>query len=644
MKSNVSGSIDRIDPTIISTKHSNEMTEVSGKVKMIDERNDSDIAEKKTEAIFQGSDRLKSSSQSQKEGLILPQNSRSSNRNSYLKPADRYEIKNPAKNNPKYHFEDDNEEEEGDILAMLEHNAKKKNDSSKNKKAETEQITIYESAEKSKRSSKSVFFNAENFKGRREGKLTDHYVLYDPPLGSGIHGSVHRGLHKETKVFRAIKKIKRSLLDNEEKIDHLLRDFNILKTLNHSNIIQVFEFYVDEEYVSIVTEYCAGGELFDLIIEKSSFTENDAATYFIQMVSAIAYCHQKKLVHCDLKPENIVLPQKGIKILKIIDFGSAAYVDKNKLTEKFGTVYYIAPEVLKGSYDEKCDIWSLGVILYVMLSGKPPFGGNTDNDILYNVRNSDPSYSPTRFPNTSPLALDLLRKMLERDTGRRLSCEDVMKHPWVQSHRKPISSSETPIAKESLRSLRHFRGGCKLGEAILTYISVHMLTNEETLDLTNQFMILDTDHDGKISLEDLVRVYSNMGKDPRIVDSVVKEIMIEVENVSGEACISYNTFLTLMVLKTKLINKESLAVAFSLFDYDRDGKIPTEELRNVLGKGALSLLHPDELMSIWTENDLEGKKEIDLEDFTKLIEVMSKSQNLTQSLSQNMNLKSQPYG
>ena len=133
---------------------------------------------------------------------------------------------------------------------------------------------------------------------------------------------------------------------------------------------------------------CNGGELFDEIIRRKRFSEKDAAIVMQQVLSAVLYCHEKNIVHRDLKPENILLDDKNTDILntKVIDFGASQVFDANeKLTERFGTIYYISPEVLKGDYGAKCDIWSLGVILYILLCGEPPFNGDSDEKIMEKI-------------------------------------------------------------------------------------------------------------------------------------------------------------------------------------------------------------------------------------------------------------------
>lgn len=164
----------------------------------------------------------------------------------------------------------------------------------------------------------------------------------------------------------------------------LLNEIEILKQLDHPNILKLFEFFQDQKRFFLVTEFCNGGELFDKIAEEQYFSETDAAKIIKQILSAVNYCHQRSIVHRDLKPENILLNRDlNDPKITIIDFGTSGVFDPDqKMQQKYGTPYYIAPEVLGNSYDEKCDLWSIGVILYILLCGYPPFNGANDEQII----------------------------------------------------------------------------------------------------------------------------------------------------------------------------------------------------------------------------------------------------------------------
>ena len=167
-----------------------------------------------------------------------------------------------------------------------------------------------------------------------------------------------------------------------------MREVNLMIKLDHPNIIKLYEYYETEKHIYLIMELCTGGELFDRIVQNTEngiqFTEKQAADIFRQMMSAINYCHKNGIVHRDLKPENLLYLNKNENSpIKVIDFGMSKRFDKEKfMNEKVGTAYYISPEILQGKYDEKCDIWSVGVILYIIICGYPCFNGE-DNDEIF---------------------------------------------------------------------------------------------------------------------------------------------------------------------------------------------------------------------------------------------------------------------
>lgn len=169
---------------------------------------------------------------------------------------------------------------------------------------------------------------------------------------------------------------------NEEERERFISEIKLLKQMDHPNILKLYEVFQDEARFYVVTQLCEGGELFDEIVKRKSFSEKDAAQIMLQILSAIVYCHSNHICHRDLKPENILM-ENGEQV-KVIDFGTAANFNPEQgMNTMLGTPYYMAPEIFNQStYNEKCDVWSLGVIMYVMLTGRPPFFGDSDAEVI----------------------------------------------------------------------------------------------------------------------------------------------------------------------------------------------------------------------------------------------------------------------
>lgn len=210
-------------------------------------------------------------------------------------------------------------------------------------------------------------------------------------LGSGAFGEVWLVHHKDLDrdfAMKIIKKRKHKSSDEKE----ILNEIEILKKLDHPKILKIVDFYSTLKKYYIITEYCPEGELFNEIIKIGKFDEGHSAFIINQILKAVTYLHKMNVIHRDLKPENIMITNReknGCLQVKLIDFGTAKIYEKGHSENKYvGSSYYMAPEIIKRNYDEKCDLWSIGVILYILLTGRPPFDGNDDDEILENVKRS----------------------------------------------------------------------------------------------------------------------------------------------------------------------------------------------------------------------------------------------------------------
>lgn len=232
-------------------------------------------------------------------------------------------------------------------------------------------------------------------------------------------------MHRESKEWFAIKSIRKSKVG---KIEVLKREIEILKEVDHPNIIKLKDVFEDQKYLHLITELCTGGELFDRIIAKTNspeghFSEHDAAKLISDICDAIAYCHDvKQIVHRDLKPENFLFASKEDDApIKIIDFGLSRHDNQNfgVMKTKVGTPYYVAPEVLRREYTKSCDVWSIGVITYILLCGYPPFYGDSDNEIFESVKIGRYDYPDPEWTDISQDAKDFIDKLLQKDPSNR---------------------------------------------------------------------------------------------------------------------------------------------------------------------------------------------------------------------------------
>jgi len=337
------------------------------------------------------------------------------------------------------------------------------------------------------------------------------YHINQKEIGHGHYGVVRKCMHRETREWYAIKSIRKSKV---QKLEILLREVEILKEVDHPNIIKLIEIHEDDKYLHLITELCTGGELFDRIISKTQsaeghFSEKDAASLIRSILDAIRYCHdEKQIVHRDLKPENFLYstPEENSPI-KIIDFGLSRHDSSVGIMKtKVGTPYYVAPEVLRREYTKSCDIWSIGVITYILLCGYPPFYGDSDNQIFDQVRTGLFTFPSPDWDDISDCAKDFIRSLLRMEPSRRLTARQALAHTWITRNNNMCAK----VRHESVRStiFKKYMGTKKLKKAALMHIA-SKLTQAEIGCLGDLFNQLDRNGDGQLTLEELNQALCN---------------------------------------------------------------------------------------------------------------------------------------
>lgn len=278
------------------------------------------------------------------------------------------------------------------------------------------------------RSSNDTILGAE-----QTGKLQDKYELGDE-LGVGQFGKIRYCTDKVTGEVLACKSIAKDRLVTSEDVRSVKLEIEIMTSLSgHPNVVALKAVFEEKEYVHLVMELCAGGELFDQLQKQGRYSEPDAARLFKHLMEVVKYCHDNGVVHRDLKPENILLATKSPSSpIKLADFGLATYFTPGqKLNGTVGSPFYIAPEVLSGGYNQAADVWSAGVILYILLSGIPPFWGQTKSKIFDAVREAKLQFPKDSWSGISSSAKDLISRMLCTDPKKRLTSVEVLEHPWI---------------------------------------------------------------------------------------------------------------------------------------------------------------------------------------------------------------------
>ncbi|XP_022759690.1 calcium-dependent protein kinase 26-like [Durio zibethinus] len=273
--------------------------------------------------------------------------------------------------------------------------------------------------------------------------LRGRYVL-GGQLGWGQFGVIRACSDKLTGEVLACKSIAKDRLVTPDDFSSIKLEIEIMSKLSgHPNVVDLKAVYEDEDFVHLVMELCAGGELFHRLEKYGRFSEFEARVLFKHLMQVVKYCHDNGIVHRDLKPENILLATKSSSSpIKLADFGLATYIRQGQnLQGTVGSPFYIAPEVLTGGYNQAADVWSSGVILYILLSGMPPFGGKTKSKIFDAVRAADLRFPPDPWDHISVSARDLITGMLCVDPAKRLTAAQVLAHPWVEDCRQVVQEA-----------------------------------------------------------------------------------------------------------------------------------------------------------------------------------------------------------
>mmetsp|Transcript_46142 Transcript_46142/g.128368 ORF Transcript_46142/g.128368 Transcript_46142/m.128368 type:complete len:531 (-) Transcript_46142:164-1756(-) len=413
-----------------------------------------------------------------------------------------------------------------------------------------------------------------------KGSMWDHYATDSKVLGEGTYGIVHRGTHIGTGEVRAIKTVRHHGIKS---IKALHMEIAIMKALDHPHVVKLFEASKDHQFTYLAMELCEGGELLDAIIAAKHFSENQAAQVMQQILRAVLYVHSKDIAHRDLKPQNFLLQRKGPlegNTLKLIDFGFATSCKPGAwLKTRAGTALYVAPQVLMGRYDKQCDLWSLGVTLYALLSGRPPFNGQTDTEIFAKIRRGRVYLEASSWRRVSTDAKDLIRQLLKMSPSDRLTAQQALEHPWIVQRVPEVR--KVRLGSGLVERLHDFCARNKLERAVLKVVA-RQLSDDRVQDLRAAFESLDANGDGRLTLEELRSGLDSAGLSHDGVD--LRCILASVDT-DGSGEIDYSEFLAATLDRRHVLTDEALRAAFQVFDRNADGGISKKELASVLCSG-----------------------------------------------------------
>ncbi|CAJ1406377.1 unnamed protein product [Effrenium voratum] len=488
---------------------------------------------------------------------------------------------------------------------------------------------------------KQMSFNAASTHARYHNgrKLEEDYeVNFKKVLGEGCSGLVvmAKGRHDGRKY--ALKRIHK-LKVQAKVLKQLTAEVEIYLMLDHPHIAALRDVYENDSEIALLTECCEGGELYSRLSSSGTYAEPDAAEATNQMLLAVGYLHAHHVVHRDLKLENFLYETtEANSCLKLIDFGFAKIWDPSTLMmASCGSIAYVSPDVLKGEgYTSKCDLWSLGVIVFMLLVGYPPFHGS-EKDMRTNILAASVDWShKSRWRKVSEDAVDFVKCLLTREPSQRMDVAEALSHRWIKA--RNTKGRRPSLDKECLRSLRHYADTSRVRRAVLQLLAQE-LAPEETKDLRDMFLSLDSTGEGTISLSELKQAIrgeeepvseasGNSPKSPktpaarlRRAKSEVIGSLFEVLDANGDEQVYYSDFLAATMDVRKQIRQEAVLSAFNRLDADGSGSISAEDLRKVIGETFEGV----NVELLVREADAACKGELTFQDFLGLLEATDAS-------------------
>ena len=411
-----------------------------------------------------------------------------------------------------------------------------------------------------------------NFVRIKANNFFDEYDLKEK-LGEGSFGTVYKVIQRKTNYLRAMKAIKKKYVEKNE----FLNEIELLKTVDHPNIIKLFDCYYDKTFYYLIEEYCSGGDLFDYIQKEHFFTEKKASIIFKQILSAVNHLHKKNIIHRD----------------------------------ELGTIYYMAPEVFMNNYKEKSDIWSCGIILYTMLCGHPPFMGSDEKSIKAKILHSKLNFPTKDFRNVSHEAIEFIKLLLSYDPMQRPSAEEALNNIWLSDK----NNSNVGLNQEIIANLSKFRTTLGLQKMTISFLANQVSVNEEIKKLKEEFDKFDVNKDGEISKEELIKYLEKLYPYQEAVEKA-DEIFKEID-FNNDGCINFSEFLTANFKKEKLLSEKTLQKTFNLLDLDGNGYITLDELKESMPVEITSKIEWRELIE---EVDKDGDNQISFEEFKEMMQ------------------------
>ena len=452
-------------------------------------------------------------------------------------------------------------------------------------------------------------------------------------ISSGYYGKVEKACFKgDPSKFYAVKTIAKANL-SQKNLNNLICEIQVLAKLDHPNIVKYYETYDDDKNFSLVMELCEGGELFERIVKRKRLNEKDAAEILYKLTHAISHCHSRNIVHRDLKAENVLFETKSENKndVKIIDFGLARKKGSHNMHSIVGTPCYVAPEVLDGTYDKKCDMWALGILTYVMLYGKYPFDDENKRVLFDKIKNQEPKYNTSLI---SSEALNVIQILLTKDPTKRPDANNLLDHPWFA---KMIKNEFKDTIKDLqlIPTLKSFKPPNAFLKKILTFV-VKDVQGTDIEDIKKKFYILDEKKNGVVeiskyqshidpsSLTNFVKKQEESNNESNelfadcLLNKFVKTDVPTTADSGLDSKMDYTSYLAANLKEKKLITEDTIRQLFYRFDVEKQGYLNISGFHKALRRTGKQISE-NETEKMLSEAGFKNPDHIEYDEFFKIV-------------------------
>ena len=457
----------------------------------------------------------------------------------------------------------------------------------------------------------SIPLSQELLVPKQKGNPSDKYIIGNK-IGSGSYGTVYEATNIIFKSKVAMKMI--------------IKKENMNSVLINNEIDIFYEFYESVNCFYLINEYCDKGELYNYI-NKSNLNEQQLAIIFYQVFSGLCYLHENNVLHRDIKPENILISKKEKDLnsdeiyfwIKIIDFGTAKIFEKGEKEKKVvGSAYYIAPEVLKQNYNEKCDTWSVGVILYMFLTGRAPFDGKTQDEIINSIRKKNYDENNPKLLQRSPEVRDLISNLLNKKLESRFSAKEALNHEWFKKFngRKLFGNFSQEEIEPFINNLFNYSFNSKIQQFVIAFLVHNLPTTEKFTNILKLYRYFNELGDCKLTKEELIKGLSMFRKKEEVVQKV--DTLFSLLDGDNNGFIEYEEFLRACVDKKEILTESNLKYAFKFLDNDGSGKLNVQKIVYSFMNKENKMFEMSVSKDI-SDFDEDGDGEINFKEFKKLM-------------------------